>query len=70
MKAAERDGSARDLSSRARALEVSPTVAMAQRAAALRTAGQSVLDFSVGEPDQATPMTRSRTSALRFESTP
>jgi hypothetical protein len=34
----ERDGSARDLSQRARALEVSPTVAMAQRAAALRTA--------------------------------
>ena len=55
MKPQERDGSARDLSSRARALEISPTVAMAQRAAALRTAGQSVLDFSVGEPDQATP---------------
>ena len=55
MKPHERDGSARDLSSRARALEVSPTVAMAQRAAALRTSGATVLDFSVGEPDQPTP---------------
>ena len=66
MKPQERDGSARDLSSRARALEVSPTVAMAQRAAALRTAGQSVLDFSVGEPDQATPkhVARAATAAI------
>jgi aspartate aminotransferase len=55
VKEVDQDGSARDLSRRARALEVSPTVAMAQRASALRTAGQSVLDFSVGEPDQATP---------------
>ncbi len=55
MKPRERDGSARDLSRRARALEVSPTVAMAQRAAALRASGQAVLDFSVGEPDQPTP---------------
>ncbi len=62
----ERDGSARDLSQRARALEVSPTVAMAQRAAALRTAGHSVLDFSVGEPDQATPkhVSQAATAAL------
>jgi len=62
----ERDGSARDLSQRARALEVSPTVAMAQRAAALRTAGHSVLDFSVGEPDQATPkhISQAATAAL------
>ncbi|HUG55183.1 MAG TPA: pyridoxal phosphate-dependent aminotransferase [Vicinamibacteria bacterium] len=55
MKGREEDGSAADLSRRARALEVSPTVAMAQRAAALRASGQAVLDFSVGEPDQGTP---------------
>lgn len=36
-------------------IEVSPTVAMAQRAAALRASGRNVLDFSVGEPDQPTP---------------
>ncbi len=36
-------------------IEVSPTVAMAQRATALRESGRSVLDFSVGEPDQPTP---------------
>jgi histidinol-phosphate/aromatic aminotransferase/cobyric acid decarboxylase-like protein len=39
----------------ARTLEVSPTVAMAQRAAARRASGKDVLDFSVGEPDQPTP---------------
>lgn len=55
MKPTDRDGSARDLSRRARALEVSPTVAMAQRATALRSSGATVLDFSVGEPDQPTP---------------
>jgi aspartate/methionine/tyrosine aminotransferase len=55
MKPSDRDGSARDLSRRVRALEVSPTVAMAQRAAALRGSGATVLDFSVGEPDQPTP---------------
>ena len=49
------EGSANDLSRRALALEVSATVAVAQRAAALRAAGESVLDFSVGEPDQPTP---------------
>ena len=49
------DGSANDLSRRALSLEVSATVAVAQRAAALRAAGESVLDFSVGEPDQPTP---------------
>jgi aspartate aminotransferase len=42
------------LSRRARQIGVSPTVAVAQRAAALRAAGESVLDFSVGEPDQPT----------------
>ena len=44
-----------DLSRRALAIEVSPTVAMAQRAAALKARGEDVLDFSVGEPDQPTP---------------
>jgi aspartate aminotransferase len=39
----------------ARTLEVSPTVAMAQRAAARRASGKDVLDFSVGEPDQPSP---------------
>jgi hypothetical protein len=39
----------------ARALEISPTVAMAQRAAARKASGKDVLDFSVGEPDQPTP---------------
>jgi aspartate aminotransferase len=48
-------GSALDLSRRALALEVSATVAVAQKAAALVRGGQSVLDFSVGEPDQPTP---------------
>jgi aspartate aminotransferase len=43
------------LSRRARRIEVSPTVATFERAAALRRSGERVLDFSVGEPDQATP---------------
>jgi len=43
------------LSRRALAIEVSPTVAMSQRAAALKAEGADVLDFSVGEPDQPTP---------------
>ena len=66
MKTAERDGSARDLSVRARSLEVSPTVAMAQRAAALKASGAAVLDFSVGEPDQPTPkhISQAATAAL------
>jgi aspartate aminotransferase len=49
------EGSASDLSRRALSLPVSPTVAMAQRAAALRAHGQRIFDFSVGEPDQDTP---------------
>ncbi len=49
------DGSAVDLSKKALSLEVSPTVAVAQRAAAMKAKGESVLDFSVGEPDQPTP---------------
>jgi len=48
-------GAAPRLSRRALAIEVSPTVAMSQRAAALKAKGADVLDFSVGEPDQATP---------------
>ncbi len=43
------------LASRARRLAVSPTVAMAARARALRAQGVRVLDFTVGEPDQPTP---------------
>jgi len=43
------------LSRRALAIEVSPTVAMSQRAAARKAQGDAVLDFSVGEPDQPTP---------------
>jgi aspartate aminotransferase len=43
------------LSRRVRTLEVSPTVAMAQRATALKAEGRRILDFSVGEPDQPTP---------------
>jgi aspartate aminotransferase len=49
------NGSATDLSKRALSIEVSPTVAVAQRAAALKAKGEAVLDFSVGEPDQPTP---------------
>jgi aspartate aminotransferase len=43
------------LSRRVTSLEVSPTVAMSQRAGALRARGVRILDFSVGEPDQPTP---------------
>ena len=43
------------LSRRASRLEVSPTVAMAARATALKGQGTFVYDFSVGEPDQGTP---------------
>ena len=43
------------LSRRIRSVELSATIAMAQRAGALRRAGQEILDFSVGEPDQPTP---------------
>jgi aspartate aminotransferase len=50
-----RNGGDPVLSRRVRSLEVSPTVAMAQRAAALAAKGERILDFSVGEPDQPTP---------------
>ena len=56
-------GSATDLSRRARETDVSPTVAMAQRAAALKAKGLRVLDLSVGEPDQPTPAHISRAAA-------
>jgi aspartate aminotransferase len=49
------DGSALDLSRRALGLKISSTVAVAQRAAAMKAAGEPILDFSVGEPDQPTP---------------
>jgi aspartate aminotransferase len=54
------------LSERVRAIEVSPTVAVAQRAMALAAQGVKVLDFSVGEPDQPTPahVTRAGQDAL------
>ncbi len=42
------------LSRRARQIEVSPTVAVAQKAASLKSRGEAILDFSVGEPDQPT----------------
>ncbi|HET7745929.1 MAG TPA: pyridoxal phosphate-dependent aminotransferase, partial [Vicinamibacteria bacterium] len=50
-----KDGSALDLSRRVLSLSLSSTVAVAQKAAALRAQGERVLDFSVGEPDQPTP---------------
>ncbi len=49
------DHSANDLSRRVRALEVSPTVAVGQRALSLKAKGEAILDLSVGEPDQPTP---------------
>jgi len=63
----ERDGSANDLSRRILGVGLSPTVAMAQRAAALKAQGRDVLDFSVGEPDQPTPaaVTDAAIAALR-----
>ena len=41
------------LSVRARRLEISPTVAMAARARALKAKGVRVLDFTVGEIGRA-----------------
>ena len=43
------------LARRVRALEPVVTQAMSLRAAALKSQGRHVLDFSVGEPDQGTP---------------
>ena len=61
-----RNGGGAPLSRRARSIQVSPTVAMAQRAAALKAEGRRILDFSVGEPDQGTPapITEAAVSAL------
>ncbi|HVR71267.1 MAG TPA: pyridoxal phosphate-dependent aminotransferase [Vicinamibacteria bacterium] len=61
------DGSAVDLSKKALSLDVSPTVAVAQRAAAMKAKGERVLDFSVGEPDQPTPahISAAATAALQ-----
>jgi aspartate aminotransferase len=65
------NGSAVDLSRRALGLTVSSTVAVAQKAAAMRAAGQPVLDFSVGEPDQPTPahVKDAAAAALRLDRT-
>jgi aspartate aminotransferase len=59
------------LSARARAIEVSPTVAMSQKAAELLRGGERVLDFSVGEPDQPTPghVTAAAVAALERDQT-
>ena len=43
------------LATRVRNLEMSPTVAMAQRARALTAQGVKIYNFTVGEPDQPTP---------------
>ncbi|MCU0242995.1 MAG: pyridoxal phosphate-dependent aminotransferase [Vicinamibacteria bacterium] len=51
----ERTHKATELSRRMLQIPLSPTVAMAQKAAAMKEAGQRVLDFTVGEPDQPTP---------------
>jgi aspartate aminotransferase len=61
------DGSAVDLSKKALSIEVSPTVAVAQRASAMKARGEAVLDFSVGEPDQPTPqhISAAATAALQ-----
>lgn len=53
-KVAARPDGAPLLSKRVLSIEVSPTIAAAGRASALRAAGRDVLDFSVGEPDQPT----------------
>jgi len=55
MTAGDGRGSALDLARRVQRIEISPTVAMAQRAAVLKAQGRPILDFSVGEPDQPTP---------------
>lgn len=43
------------LSARVASIAVSPTIAMAQRAAAMRAAGVDVIGMSLGEPDFKTP---------------
>jgi aspartate aminotransferase len=51
----KRPGTGPPLAARARRLEVSPTVAMAAKARAVKETGVRVLDFTVGEPDLPTP---------------
>jgi aspartate aminotransferase len=51
----ERLGTATELARRVARTQLSPTVAMAQRAAALRSAGRTIIDLTVGEPDRPTP---------------
>jgi aspartate aminotransferase len=58
---------AEGLSRRIQQVAFSPTVAMAQRAAALRARGERVLDFSVGEPDQPTPRHVAAAAAAALE---
>jgi len=48
-------GEAERLSRRVRRIALSPTMAIAQRAAALREAGRDVVSLALGEPDFATP---------------
>lgn len=55
------------LSRRLASIEVSPTVATAARATALRAQGREVLDFSVGEPDQETPEAIRRAAAAAMQ---
>jgi aspartate aminotransferase len=61
------EGSCLDLSKRVLSLSVSSTVAVAQKAMALRAAGEKVLDFSVGEPDQPTPAHIKAAAVLALE---
>lgn len=51
----ERTHKATELARRILQIPLSPTVAMAQKTAEMKEAGQRVLDFTVGEPDQKTP---------------
>lgn len=67
MREREGAGSATDLARRAARIETSPTQAMSLRASALRARGERVLDFSVGEPDQPTPVHISAAGAAALE---
>ena len=51
----QRSGSAADLSRRVLRMSLSPTVAMAQKTAALKAQGRALIDLTVGEPDRGTP---------------
>lgn len=67
MASSGKSSAASELSRRIRQVTFSPTVAMAQRAAALRARGERVLDFSVGEPDQPTPRHVAAAAAAALE---